>query len=59
MEYTFYESFIMLVYFLLVISIYNGCYFRLVESLIPDPDERKVLLDQQKKFTEMDIEIEA
>ena len=59
MEYTFYESTIMLLYFLIVVTIYNGCYFRLVNSLIPDQDERTQFLEQQKRLTEMDIEIEA
>jgi hypothetical protein len=59
MEYSFYESVIMLLYFLLVISIYNGCYFRIVESMIPDQEERNKLIDQHKKLSEMDIEIEA
>lgn len=59
MEYSFYESIIMLLYFILVISIYNGCYFRIVESMIPDQEERKSLLEQHKKLSEMDIDVEA
>jgi uncharacterized membrane protein len=58
MEYSFYESIIMLLYFILVISIYNGCYFRIVESMIPDQEERKSLLEP-KKLSEMDIDVEA